>query len=207
MNVLRKLGLERGFVASACALAVAFAAMPALAQSDTAPSGSLINAVLATQDVNTKSAQPGDGFSMNVVAPYPNGDSNFSGAVLRGHVASVTSAGQGRKAELKLAFDSIVFSNGRSEPIAGSVTSMGSKSDNTTARKGLGAAIGAAVGSQTIGRVIGGSAGSVIGLLGGAAGGFMYANNAKANFDLAKGAQVTMTTSTSVSVPRRQAGQ
>ena len=206
MNVLRTLGLTRAAIAGACALAFA-AALPGFALADTVASGTQIYAVLATQDINTKNAQPGDGFSMNVVSPYPNGDANFSGAVVRGHVASVVSAGQGRKAHLKLAFDSIVFSSGRSAPISGSVTSMNSKAENSTAKKGIAAAVGAAIGSQTIGRIIGGSAGSVVGLLGGAAGGFLYANNSKSNFNLAKGAQVTMTTSESIAVPRRQAGQ
>jgi hypothetical protein len=207
MNVSRIFGIERALVAGACALAVACAVLQAPALADTAPAGTQIYAVLATQDINTKNAQPGDGFSMNVISPYPNGDANFSGAVVRGHVASVVSAGQGRKAQLRLAFDSIVFSSGRSASISGSVTSMNSKSENTTARKGLAAAVGAAIGSQTIGRIIGGSAGSVVGLLGGAAGGLIYANNAKANFNLAKGAQITMTTNSPVAVPRRQAGQ
>jgi uncharacterized membrane protein len=67
-------------------------------------------------------------------------------------------------------------------------------SENTTARKALGAGAGMAVGSQTIGRILGGSAGAVVGMLGGAAGGYAYANNQKANFNLAKGAAATMQT-------------
>ncbi|MDQ2858068.1 MAG: hypothetical protein M3R53_05370 [Candidatus Eremiobacteraeota bacterium] len=207
MNVLRKFRLNLAVLAGASAFALGALVPPVAAGADSIASGTQIQAVLETQDLNTKSAQVGDAFTMNVVRPYPNGDANFSGAVLRGHVASVTSAGQGRKAQLKLAFDSMVFSDGSSQPVSGYVTSMSSKSDNTTAKKGLGAAVGAAIGSQTIGRIIGGSAGSVVGLLGGAAGGFLYANNAKANFNLAKGAQVTMTTNSAVEVPRRQATQ
>jgi hypothetical protein len=202
---IRRFG--RALAAAACASAFGLAAFSASAQAETVASGTQVYAVLATQDINTKNAQPGDGFSMNVVAPYPNGDANFSGAVIRGHVASVISAGQGRKAQLKLAFDSIVFAGGRSAPISGTVTSMKTKAENSTAKKGIAAAVGAAIGSQTIGRIIGGSAGSVVGLLGGAAGGFLYANNSKSNFNLAKGAQVTITTNEGVSVPRRQATQ
>jgi len=207
MNLLTTTRLGRALTAAACAGALGLAALPASAQTETVASGTQVYAVLATQDINTKNAQPGDGFSMNVVAPYPNGDGNFSGAVIRGHVASVTSAGQGRKPELKLAFDSIVFAGGQSSPISGTVTSMKAKAENSTVKKGLAAAVGAAIGSQTIGRIIGGSAGSVIGLAGGAAGGFLYANNSKSNFSLAKGAQVTITTNSAVSVPRRQATQ
>ena len=163
--------------------------------------------MLASDDIDTKTAQIGDGFTMDIVAPYPNGDPNFTGAKLRGHVSDVQAAGQGKPARLKLAFDSIVLPNGQSAPISAVVTQQAAKNDNTTARKGLGAAIGAAIGSQTIGRIIGGSAGSVVGLLGGAAGGYFYAANNKPNFDLARGTAVSVQTTSDVELPRRQAAQ
>jgi hypothetical protein len=198
--------LRRTLAAVACALALAAGALPAFA-AYTLPEGSQITAVLASEDISTKTAQIGDGFTMNIVEPYPNGDPNFAGARLRGHVAEVAPASQGKPARLQLAFDSIVFPNGESVPVSGSVLSENTKSDNTTARKGLGAAIGAAIGSQTIGRLIGGSAGSVVGLLGGAAGGFLYASNNKPNVTLANGTSVTIQTNADVEVPRRQAQQ
>jgi hypothetical protein len=190
-----------GCVAASFAVA---AALPAFAQYSLSE-GTQISAVLATPDIDTKTAQVGDGFTMDIVRPYPNGDANFAGAKLRGHVADVAPGGQGKTPRLRLAFDSIVFPNGDSMPVSAAVTTQSSKSDNTTARKGLGAAIGAAVGSQTIGRVIGGSAGSVVGLLGGAVGGFLFANNNKPNITLAKGTAVNVQTTTDVEVPRPQA--
>jgi hypothetical protein len=199
--------LTHYFWAVACALLLALCALPALAQEYVLPEGTQIAAVLATDDIDTKTAQVGDGFTMDVVAPYPDGDQNFAGARLRGHVSDVQAAGQGRQARLKLAFDSIVFSNGESAPVSGVVTSQAAKSDNTTTRKGLGAAIGAAIGSQTIGRILGGSAGSVVGLLGGAAGGYLYAANNKPNLDLARGTALNVETSADVEIPRRQAAQ
>jgi len=167
--------------------------------------GTQISAVLATPDINSKTAQIGDGFTMDIVRPYPNGDANFAGAKLRGHVADVAPGGQGKAPRLRLAFDSIVFPNGDSMPVSAAVTTQSTKSDNTTARKGLGAAVGAAVGSQTIGRVIGGSAGSVVGLLGGAVGGFLFAGNNKPNITLAKGSAVDLQTTADTEVPRPQA--
>jgi hypothetical protein len=186
------------------ALAFAVCALPAAAQY-TLSQGTQISAVLASDDINTKTAQIGDGFTMNIVQPFPSGDPSFTGAVLRGHVSDVAPGSQGKAARLQLAFDSIVFPNGDSVPVSGTVMNQTAKADNTTARKGLAAAIGAAIGSQTIGRIIGGSAGSVVGLLGGAAGGYFYAANNKPNLDLARGTAVSIQTNTDVEIPRRQA--
>jgi hypothetical protein len=164
------------------------------------PTGTKLTVNLATQDINTKNAQPGDQFVMRVSAPYPNGSSRYAGAKVYGHVASATSAGQGRKAVLNLAFDKIVFADGQVGRISATMVQAQTVSENTTARKALGAGAGMAVGSQTIGRIIGGSAGAVVGMLGGAAGGYAYANNAKANFSLVKGAQAVIQTTATVYV-------
>jgi hypothetical protein len=196
-----------GLIAAALALALAVPCAPALAQDATLPANTQINTVLDTQDINTKNAQVGDGFTMDVVSPYPGGDPSFSGARIRGHVADVVSGGQGRSARLRLAFDSIVFADGHSVPIQAAVASTQAKNENTTTRRGLGALVGAAIGSQTIGRIIGGSAGSVVGLLGGAAGGYLYAKNDKPNFNIAKGTTIVIDTTQPLELPRRQAGQ
>ncbi len=183
-------------------LALGFA-LPAVAET-TIPTGTDIHATLSSPDINTKNAQAGQQFTMQVTAPYPNGDPSFAGATLYGHIVSVRSAGQGRKPQLQLAFDSIRLGNGESAPLSGEIVTIAHKSDNTTARKALGAGAGAAVGSQTVGRIIGGAAGGVIGILGGAAAGFAYASNNKANFDIATGAAATIQTTAPASV-RRQA--
>jgi hypothetical protein len=206
MNVSIRHGIARALAGFACVAALTALALPAVAQS-TLAEGTQLSAVLASEDINTKSAQIGDGFTMNVVEPYPNGDANLAGAKLRGHVSDVASAGQGKPARLKLAFDSLVFPDGTSVPLSAAVTTEVAKSDNTTARKGLGAAVGAAIGSQTIGRVLGGAAGSVVGLLGGAAGGYLYAANNKPNLTIARGTTVNVQTNADVELPRRQAEQ
>ncbi|MGP6159853.1 MAG: hypothetical protein ACLPYS_20545 [Vulcanimicrobiaceae bacterium] len=177
---------------------------PAAAPETTLP-GSALNAVLSSPDINTKSAKAGDGFTMVVVPPYPGGDQDFAQSTIHGHVADVTGAGQGRKASLKLAFDSITFASGQTQPISGSIIKIETKNEDTTARQALGAGAGAAVGSQTIGRILGGAFGSLVGILGGAVGGFLYGSNDKANFDVATGARATIQTSTPIEVPRRQA--
>jgi hypothetical protein len=142
---------------------------------------------LISQDVNSKNAQPGDPVVFAVVPPYPNGNSRYSGAKAYGHVASSVSAGQGRKAQLNITFDKLVLANGEVGQMSATIVSAQTVSENTTARKALGAGAGMAVGSQTVGRILGGSAGAVVGMLGGAAAGYAYANNAKANFSIPKG--------------------
>jgi len=190
--------------ASVLAGALAFGLAVAANAATTIPTGTDIHATLSSPDINTKNAQVGQQFTMQLSSPYPNGDPSFAGATLYGHIVSVRSAGQGRKAQLQLAFDSIRLANGESAPLSGEIVSIAHKSENTTARKALGAGAGAAVGSQTVGRIIGGAAGSVVGLLGGAAAGFAYASNDKANFNIATGAAATIQTTAPAQV-RRQA--
>ena len=168
------------------AFAAGLCGAPALAAS-TIPTGTTFTVALASQDVNSKNAQPGDPLVFAVAQPYPNGNSRYAGAKVYGHVASASKAGQGHKAVLTIAFDKIVFANGTVGAMSASVEKAQYVSENTTARKALGAGAGMAVGSQTIGRIIGGSAGAVVGMLGGAAAGYAYANNNKANFSLPKG--------------------
>jgi uncharacterized membrane protein len=96
---------------------------------------------------------------------------------------------------LDLAFDKLVLTDGTVGQLSATMIKAQTVSENTTARKALGAGAGMAVGSQTIGRLIGGAGGAVVGMLGGAAGGYAYANNAKANFSLVKGAQAEIQTS------------
>jgi len=162
------------------------------------PSGEIVHLTLSSSDINTQHAQVGQRFTMNVVPPYPGGHSSLQGATVYGHVAEVRSGGQGRKAQLKLAFDRLVTPNGETGYFNAKVTHLDSKSQSTIARKGLGAGVGAAVGSQTIGRILGGTLGSVVGIVGGAAGGYMYGNNDKPNFNVAAGAAVTIETTDSM---------
>jgi hypothetical protein len=200
-------GGRKGRPAAALAFAALFAlltALPARAAIDL-PSGQTLHAQLLTADINTKNAHVGDQFTMIVVPPYPGGNADFSGAKLYGHVSEVRSGGQGRTAQLRLAFDSLTLTSGQMAPISGHVEKLEKVSENTTARKAIGAGAGAAVGSQTIGRILGGTLGSVVGLVGGAAGGYLYGKNDKPNFNVATGAQVTIVTTSNAELMHRQA--
>lgn len=162
------------------------------------PSGETIHATLASSDINTQHAQVGQRFTMSIVPPYPGGHTSLQGGTIYGHISQVVSGGQGRKAQLKLAFDRLVLPNGEVGYFNARVTHLDSVTQNTIARKGLGAGVGAAVGSQTIGRILGGTLGSVVGIVGGAAGGYLYGNNDKPNFNVATGAGVTIETTDSM---------
>jgi hypothetical protein len=204
INARRKFGIRFIGVMLAAACALAFGLVgPAAAE--TFAAGTDVYATLTSSDINTKNAQVGDPFTMAVVPPYPGGDYSFAHARIRGHVAAVRRAGQGRKPELRLAFDRIIFAGGRSEPISGSIVKLQTQQENTTARKALGAGAGMAVGSQTIGRVLGGALGGVVGILGGAVGGYLYGANNKANFNVATGSRATINMTSPLEVPRRQA--
>jgi hypothetical protein len=204
MNDVCRPSVRRSIFAAVLTAAFAVTAQGG-AFAQTVAAGTDINGVLSSPDINTKNAKVGDGFTMTVVPPYPDGDAAFADATIHGHVADVKAAGQGRRPDLKLAFDAITFQDGETVPVTGAVVSIQTKRENTTARKALGAGAGMAVGSQSIGRIIGGAAGSVIGLLGGAIGGFLFANNKKANFNVARGAKVTFQMTSALEVPRRQA--
>jgi hypothetical protein len=175
--IFRRDFVRKTALAACAALAFVAGGLAASAPASAAiPVGTKFYVHLATQDINTKNAQPGDQFVMKVIAPYPNGNSLYAGARIYGHVASARSAGQGRKAELNLAFDKLVLANGSVGQLSGTMVKAQTVSENTTARKALGAGAGMAVGSQTIGRIIGGAGGAVVGMLGGAAGGYAYSS-------------------------------
>ncbi len=201
---------RNGITAVMLAMAAIFGLLPALPalSASTAvrlASGTTVHAELTSADINTKNAHVGDQFSMQVVAPYPQGRSAFSGAKIYGHITEVRSGGQGRTAQLKLAFDSMTLASGQMAPISANVSKLESTPENTVARKALGAGAGAAVGSQTIGRLLGGTLGGVVGIVGGAAGGYLYGKNDKPNFNVATGAKVTIQTTSTAELGHRQA--
>jgi hypothetical protein len=162
------------------------------------PPGTSIFGVLSTE-LNTKSTNVGDGFSLQVVRPYPNGDSSYAGAYVRGHVADVVRASQGRKAELDLAFDSIVLPDGASAPLRAHVVKLEQKQQSAVVQQAAGAGVGMIVGNMIGKTIFHTGLGGIIG----AAGGFAYANNLKTNFDVPKDSQMTIQVDREV--PRPQA--
>jgi hypothetical protein len=181
----------------ACGAGTAFAAYPS-----TLSAGTSIVATLSSGDINSKNANVGDRFSMTVVQPYPNGDAAYSGATVYGHVTGVQRASQGRKAGLQLGFDKIVLRNGMQAHVSGHVLNAGAKQESVIVKDAVGAGVGMIVGNY-VGKHVGTNLGGLVG----AAGGFLYANNLKAQIYIQRGAQVTMQLDHSVRPALRQAGQ
>jgi hypothetical protein len=182
---------------------LALAALPfvgSLAQAaDAIPEGATIAGNLSTE-LDSGKVQPGDGFSLVIVRPYPSGDPTYAGAVVRGHVARVIRAGQGRKPEIDLAFDSIVLSDGSSSPLTGHVLTVQAKKKTAAVTQAAGAGIG-----MIVGNFIGKKLGTGLGGLAGAVGGFIYASNHKSDFVVPRDSLVTL--QTDQEVPRPQARQ
>jgi hypothetical protein len=161
---------------------------PAAAQVKSVPSGDSIYATMQTP-LDTKTANTGDHFTMNVVEPYP-ADIDLSGATIVGHVAKVVRAGQGTKPELDLQFDRLVYSDGSSVPLEATLSSLQSKNQ---------AKNGAAVAAKTIGgMILGNIIGKTIfhtggGGVVGAIGGFLYGDNEKTDIHVDQGAQAQLT--------------
>ena len=161
------------------------------------PIGTTISAKMQTQ-LDSGKAQAGQGFSMLVTRPYPNGDPGYAGAIVRGHIGDVQRAGQGRKASMKLVFDSIVFpSTGQSTRLAAHVLSSQKKQDTAVAQQA-----GGALGGMIVGNILGKAVGSNLGGLIGAAGGFAYGNNRKTNYVIPVDAEIAIQTDAEVARPQ-----
>jgi hypothetical protein len=196
MNAHRLAGLLAGLFALAIVLPIG---SPRAAAADAIPEGATIAGNLST-DLDSGKVQAGDAFSLLIVRPYPNGDPSYAGAVVRGHIARVIKAGQGRKPEIDFAFDSIVLADGSSSPLTGHVLAVTPKKKSAALTQAAGAGIG-----MLVGNFIGKKLGTGLGGLAGAIGGFVYASNHKSDFVVPRGSLVTL--QTDQEVPRPQARQ
>jgi outer membrane lipoprotein SlyB len=190
--IVRKPSTSLAFVSAL----LATLALPLVAHADAIPSGTTITGVLQTP-LDSGKARIGDGVSITVTRPYPDGDASYANATIRGHVSSVTRAGQGRKAEIDLAFDTIVLGSGASSPISGHVLNVQQKKKSAIITQAAGAGIG-----MIVGNVLGKAVGSNLGGFAGAAGGFLYANNVKQNFTVPANSTITLQTDATVERPQ-----
>ncbi len=171
-------------------------ALPLAASADAIPSGTTITGVLQTP-LDSGKARVGDGISIVVTRPYPDGDASYANATIRGHVSNVISAGQGRKPEIDLAFDTIVLGNGASSPISGHVLNVPEQKKSAVLTQAAGAGVG-----MIVGNILGKAVGTNLGGLVGAAGGFTYANNRKTNFTVPANTTITLQTDETVQRPQ-----
>ncbi len=179
-------------------------ALPAVAytqDNDTAPAGTQLAGTMQ-QPLNTKTAAVGDGFVINETA-LPNDNPAFQNAKIYGHVGQVTPAGQGRKAQLKLTFDRIVFPDGSAAPLDATVVNMAPSTGSNTTKEVAGAVVG-----DLVGNYLGKHIGLGIGGLVGAAGGYLYAKNSQNDFTVSQGSTVTLQLNSAIVTQKyRQAPQ
>jgi hypothetical protein len=181
MNAIARMkSLRAAALAGAFGLAAisTFAAPQPARAAEAIPAGTMIYGKMATE-LDTSKSVVGDGFTIQVTRPYPNGDPSYAGAYIRGHVQDVQKAGQGRKAVLILKFDSIVLPDGTSAPLTGHVVKAEQKQKSAILQQAAGAA-----GGMIVGNILGKAVGTNLGGLVGAAGGFAYGNNLKTNFSV-----------------------
>lgn len=170
MNALHKFAI-------ALIPAVAFV-LPAAIYAQIQPGTTIVGEI--DRELNTKHTQAGQPFKLL------NANSkaySINGATIYGHVASVTSGGAGRKAQIKLAVDKINTRSGSIYKIAGYATNV---KENTKSNAGREA--GAAGAGALIGGLIAGGWGAILG----GGGGFLVAKNVKQDITIPQGSLVTV---------------
>jgi hypothetical protein len=167
------------------------------------PSQTVISGSLE-QTINSRNAQVGDPFVLDVQPPFPMDDARYQGAKVYGHVATVQRAGGMKKGGVSLAFDRLTLTDGTTAALQGQVLSFdaqGNKS-NSTAKTIVGGVVGQIVGNY-IGKHIGTDVGGAVGAIGGA----ILAANTGQNIQVPQGSAVSMkTTAPATVLSRRQAG-
>ncbi len=166
----------------------------ASARSMTLYSGTQINAKMDTT-LDTATAYRGQRFTMHVTPPYAS--SALRGSYLSGHVVSVVHARQGVKPRLQLAIDRLYMRDGSSVEVDGQI--IGDQQKKSTSN--LGHTALTALGGMLVGNAIAKTlfhtgGGGAVGLAAGA----LYGLNAKENFNLPVGSNVTVQTTHSVVV-------
>lgn len=188
---------------AAAALSLAFVLpVAALAQTVTLDKGETLTAQVQNT-LDTGKAYAGERFTARVVPPYPRGDTDLANAVVNGEVTKVVAAGQGRKPELYLSFNSITLQNGTSYPLNAQMTDAAQKKQTRNGGHVALTTLGGLIAGNIIGKTIFHT--NAGGLLG-AAGGFLVGYNKKSNIVLKSGSNVTLTLTRPLLV-RRQAGR
>jgi len=167
------------------------------------PSQTVITGTLE-QTINSRNAEVGDPFVLDVNAPFPADDQRFQGAKVYGHVATVQRAGGMHKGGVNLAFDRLTLLDGTTAALQGQLLSLDAKGNkaNSTTKAIVGGVIGQIVGNY-IGKHIGTDVGGAVGAVGGA----IYAVNTGQNITVGQGSTVAFKTTVPATVlSRRQAG-
>ena len=154
----------------------AIVALPASAVAYYKPAGATITGAIQ-QDINSKTAEEGQRFTMVT----------SGGATIYGHISQVDRANWGKKAHLKLNFDSIHFPDGSYARLDATLENVQSHKE-VNYGQAAGQAVGGMIVGNILGKAIGTNAGGAVGLVGG---GLLAANTAT-NIDIPAGANATI---------------
>jgi hypothetical protein len=172
--------------------AAALVLVPLAAQAQVSAGTDLVGNM--TQSINSGSAVIGQRV---IIGNVHSQDNNITGATIYGHVCDVQSASQGRAGRLEICVDKL---NTRSNTYAldGRVIGAQVNTKNNTLNEA-----GGAVAGMILGNILGKRLGTNAGGLFGAAGGYLYAKNAKQNVTIPANSVVTV----QVLEARRQAAR
>jgi len=173
------------------AAAVAF--IPLAASADITAGTELSGTI--DQTIDSKSAVIGQQITVSNVHSL---DNNVTGATLYGHVCDVRRAGQGTTPKLEICLDKLRTRSGNSYAIDGRIVGAQVNTKSNAVNEA-----GGAVAGMILGNIIGKKLGTNAGGLLGAAGGYVYAKNAKQNVAIPQNSVVTV----QVIKARRQAGR
>jgi hypothetical protein len=149
--------------------------------------GSEVDARMET-GISTKTAQNGDPFKMTVTDLLFVHHPELKGAVIDGHLESVTAASPLHKASLNVIFDDITFPDGKSEPIAVTVKNMSALEPHTHHIRDVGIIVGSAV----VGHIASKKTGHGGGTLAGGAAGFALVSAMKSDIVIKPGTIVKL---------------
>ncbi|HEY4440078.1 MAG TPA: hypothetical protein VGN14_06455 [Candidatus Elarobacter sp.] len=178
---------------SSLAAAALIAAVPLAASAAISPGTVLVGNM--DQSINSGNAVVGQSFTMHGVHSQ---DYNINNAVLYGHVCDVQRASQGRSASIQLCFDKLHTASGGSYALDGRAINVQQTTKSNVVNEAAGA-----LGGMIVGNILGKQIGTNLGGLAGAAGGYIYAKNARQQITIPQNAVVSVQVLRAV----RQAGR
>jgi hypothetical protein len=136
------------------------------------------------QNLSSKDAVVGQRLTISNVHSQ---DNNITGATIYGHVDSVQAAGQGTPGKISIAFDTLKTRSGNTYALTGRATGITENTKSNAVNEA-----GGAVAGMIVGNILGKKVGTNMGGLLGAAGGYIYAKNAKQNVTIPQNSVVTV---------------
>ncbi len=162
------------------AAAVAF--IPLAASAAITPGTELVGTI--DQNISSKDAVVGQRITISNVHSQ---DNNVTGATIYGHVDDVQPAGQGRAGKVSIAYDTLKTRSGNTYALTGRTTGVTENTKSNVVNEA-----GGAVAGMIVGNILGKKVGTNMGGLLGAAGGYVYAKNAKQNVTIPANSVVTV---------------